>query len=291
MELAFDSAYVEEEIANRRRLRLKKHQVLMRLGHPVMRQAMATLSRQLYDPSGHSPIRRWSIAAIHRMGFDALLVFHYTLTAINQLREPLHDEVQSVVFRVDGNRLVGVEPSFAKAVLDSEFLPIASSDRLQEWAKTFRGKWSSSQSELESFMRDLEKGSRAAHEAIAKSAMANELETVEEGYRYRLKELSERSREKELRAIVKALLEEEAEAMQATLFPEMKEDAEKRVAELEHQMTILKRDVELTRERLERERKNRKEVVIPKRFTIEHLRVLPLAVEVVIPAVSEDLKR
>ena len=71
MELVFDSAHLEEEVSGRRRLRLKKHQVLMRLGHPVMRQAMSTLSRQLYDPSGHSPIRRWSIAAIHGMGFDA----------------------------------------------------------------------------------------------------------------------------------------------------------------------------------------------------------------------------
>ena len=36
-------------------LRLKKHQVLMRLGHPIMRQAMATLSRQLHDPTAHDP--------------------------------------------------------------------------------------------------------------------------------------------------------------------------------------------------------------------------------------------
>ena len=140
-------------------------------------------------------------------------------------------------------------------------------------------------------MRDLENGSRADYEAIAKSAIANELETVDEGYRYRLKELSERSREKELRAIVMALLEEEAEAMQATLFPELMEDAEKRRSELEHQMTILKRDVELNPGAVGAgAQRNRKEVVIPKRFTIEHFRVLPLAVEFVIPAVFGGLE-
>jgi superfamily II DNA or RNA helicase len=47
MELAFDNALVEEEINGRRVMRVKKHQVLMRLGHPIMRQAMATLSRLL----------------------------------------------------------------------------------------------------------------------------------------------------------------------------------------------------------------------------------------------------
>ena len=93
MELVFDSALVEEEVSGRRVLRLKKHQILLRLGHPIMRQAMATLCRQLHDPTAHDPIYRWSVAALHRTGFDALLVFYYTLTAINELREPLHDEV------------------------------------------------------------------------------------------------------------------------------------------------------------------------------------------------------
>ena len=291
MELVFDNAHVEEEVSGRRRLRLKKHQVLMRLGHPVMRQAMSTLSRQLHDPSGNSPIRRWSISAIHRTGFDALLVFHYTLTAINQLREPLHDEVQTKVFRIDGNRLIEVENQFADSVLHEEFLRLGSSDRLEEWTRTIRSKWSSYQSELERIMADLEENTLRDYEAIAKTALANERKTVDQGYRHRLKELSERSREKELRKVVEALLDEQVEAMQATLFPELKEDAEKRRADLEHQVNILKRDVEMTRERIERERKNRKEVVLPRRFTIEHFRALPLAVEFVVPAVAEDLKR
>ena len=61
----------------------------MRLGHPIMRQAMATLCRQLHDPGGHNAVFRWSVAALHKPGFEALLVFHYTITAINELREPL----------------------------------------------------------------------------------------------------------------------------------------------------------------------------------------------------------
>ena len=69
MELVFDSALVEEEVSGRRVLRLKKHQILLRLGHPIMRQAMATLCRQLHDPTAHDPIYRWSVAVLHRTGF------------------------------------------------------------------------------------------------------------------------------------------------------------------------------------------------------------------------------
>lgn len=90
MELVFDTALVEKEIGGRRVLRLQKHQILLRLGHPIMRQAMATLCRQLHDPTSHDPIYRWSLAALHRTGFDALLVFYYTITAINELRVRPH---------------------------------------------------------------------------------------------------------------------------------------------------------------------------------------------------------
>ena len=55
MELVFDSALVEEEVSGRRVLRLKKHQILLRLGHPIMRQAMATLCRQLARPDRPRP--------------------------------------------------------------------------------------------------------------------------------------------------------------------------------------------------------------------------------------------
>ena len=129
MELVFDAALVEEEFSGRRVLRLKKHQVLMRLGHPIMRQAMATLCRQLHDPKAHDAIFRWSIAALHRSGFEALLVFHYTVTAINELREPLHDEVCSPVFRIEGDRLAPVEDDFQQTVLASEFHPIKAAKR------------------------------------------------------------------------------------------------------------------------------------------------------------------
>jgi len=64
MELVFDTALVEEEISGRRVLRIKKHQVLLRLGHPVLRQAMATLCRQLHAPDPRDGIFRWSVAAL-----------------------------------------------------------------------------------------------------------------------------------------------------------------------------------------------------------------------------------
>jgi len=75
------------------------------------------------------------------------------MTAINELREPLHDEVMSTVFRVEGDRLVPVEDDFAEIVLRSEFYPIKLAKRREDWIRTIRGHWFQHKGELESFLR------------------------------------------------------------------------------------------------------------------------------------------
>src|SRR5439155_1807104 len=194
MELVFDTALVEEEISGRRVLRIKKHQVLLRLGHPILRQAMATLCRQLHAPDPRDGIFRWSLAALQRSGFEALLVFHYTVTAVNELREPLHDEVFSTVFRIEGDRLAGVEDAFQQTVLGSEFHPIKSSKRQEEWVRTFRGKWFQHRSELEGFLRAQEKSLHTLLQGRADATLQRESAAAKESYRYRLRELEDRSR-------------------------------------------------------------------------------------------------
>ena len=294
MELAFDAALVEEEIGGRRFMRLKKHQVLMRLGHPIMRQAMATLCRQLHDPTGHDAVFRWSVAALHRSGFEAVVAFHYTLTAINELREPLHDEVVSTVLRVEGDQLAPVEDEFEHLVLQSEFLPVKSAKSRDEWVRTIRGHWFQHKSCLEDFLQQQEKKVRRLLERRAKTALQRELDAAKESYRYRLKELQDRSREQELGKLAKELVREQAEAMQPMLFDEFEQETKLRVQDIEDQMGVLRQDVERTRELLTKERDHRLKVVLPKRFTLlkgsQGVRVLPLAVTYLIPATAEDVR-
>ena len=290
MELVFDSALVEEEVSGRRVMRIKKHQVLMRLGHPIMRQAMATLSRQLHDPEGRNAIFRWSVAALQRTGFEALLIFHHTLSAINELREPLHDEVFTTVFRIEGNRIELVEDQFKQTVLQGPLHGIKSSARLDEWIRTLRGHWFQHKAGLEKYLGQREAEMRKVFEGRASGALKRELGAAKESYRYRLKELQDRSREQELTKVAKELLRQQAEAMQPTLFEEIQEGAKFRVQELEEQMIVLRQDVERTRDLLAKERKHRTEIVLPKRFQIREVRVLPLALTYVVPATAEDVR-
>jgi hypothetical protein len=293
MEICFDAALLEQEISGRRMLKIKKNQVLMRLGHPIMRQAMATLSRQLHDPSGANAIFRWSIAALHRTGFEALMVFHYTLTAINELREPLHDEVVSTVFRVEGSKLTPVDPDFQRIVLDNHEYPIKSTNRREDWVRTLRGHWFQHRKELEAFLGSQEKEVRQVLESRAKSTLKRELDAAKESYQYRLKELQDRSREQELNKLAKELVKEQSEAQKTILFEEVQEESKARQQEIEEAMKVLRQDVERTRDLITHERDQRLNLILPRRFSIlqgsQGVRVLPLALTYLIHATAEDL--
>lgn len=293
MELVFDAALVEKEENGRRIMRLKKHQVLMRLGHPIMRQAMATLCRQLHDPA-RDGVFRWSLAAIRRSGFDALIVFHYTVTAINELREPLHDEVLQAVLRIEGDRLVPVDEDFERLVLTSELLPVKAATRREDWVRTLRGHWFRHKAELESFLQTQESALRGVLAGRARNGLERELEAAKESYRYRLRELQDRSREQELGKLAKALIRQRVEAEQPRLFEEFQEEAQLKVQEIEEQIAVLRQDVDRTRELLTKEQDHRLKVVLPKRFKLldasQGVRVLPLALIYVIPASAEDLR-
>jgi len=167
MEIVFDASLVEQEKNGRRIMRLAKHQCLMRLGHPIMRQAMATLCRQLHDPTSRQPIFRWSVSAMQGSGFEALLIFHHTLTAINQLREPLHDEVKATVFRIEGDKLVPVDAAFQDRVVHAELYPVKAADRREDWVKIMRAHWYNHSNALKSYSKAQQ---TAWHEEFEKRA-------------------------------------------------------------------------------------------------------------------------
>lgn len=290
MELVFDQTRVEEEVNGRRVMRLKTHQVLMRLSHPVMRQALATLTKQLHAPSGQDPVYRWTVGCVHREGFEALLAFHYVVTAINELRETLHDEVLAAVFRVEGDALERVEPEFETIVLQDKVLPIVSEKRRDSWWRTLCARWRSHKTFLESFMRRTEEAVRTRLEEAAACARGREEDAIKEIYTSRLKELADSSRERELRNLAESLSKAQAEAVQLWLLPEEQRRVERELRDLEEQIAILRRDIARTREQLEREQKIRLNELLPARYTLKEVRILPLAVQYIVPATAEDLK-
>lgn len=288
-QLVFDENLVTEEISGRRLLRLKKHQVLLRLGHPVMQRAMSVLKRQLHEPYGLNPIRRWTVAAVQKSNFEALAVLHYTITVTNELREPLHDEVFSEVFRVEGSRLQVVDPDFRKTMLAERPLPIKSEARRDQWWRTLRLKWDDHWAELDKYMLKRQSELATQFEKVAAEALKKNQKSTKEAYDIRLKALDESRRGKELEKVAQQITEAEVVASQQTFFEDINVTRERRVMELKEILEVLQLNVEETKRRLEREQKMRLEKLLPARFTIRDVRVLPLAVEYLIQPTAEDL--
>jgi len=120
--------------------------VLLRLGHPVMRQAMADpCAGSCMTQPLHDPIFRLVGCGLGRTGFEALLAFHYTVTAINEpCASPLHDRgCWTRLFRVEGDYLTRVEDAFApNCASERLFLPIKSRQPARRSGSApFRGRW------------------------------------------------------------------------------------------------------------------------------------------------------
>ena len=206
MELVFDSALVEEEVGGRRVLRLKKHQVLMRLGHPIMRQAMATLCRQLHDPDRPRPDLPLVGCgpAPHGLRGPAGLPLHGHGDQRTAGAAPRRGVLP--VFRVEGDRLEPVEDDFEQTVLGSEFHPIKSPARRDDWVQALRGRWFQHSGGLEAFLQDQETALRDVLQARADATTEAGTDAAKESYRYRLKELQDRSREQEIEKLAKELV-------------------------------------------------------------------------------------
>ena len=207
-----------------------------------MRQAMATLCRQLHDPEGRNAIFRWSIAALQRTGFEALLVFHYTLTAINELREPLHDEVLATVFRIEGDRMTPVEDAVpADSCCTASSIRSSRAVRQDEWIRTLPWPLVPAQG------RTGRVPPSAGEPRCARSSMAGPSAALEAGTAMRPRRATATGSRncrtaagnRNLPSWPRNCLRQQAEAMQPTLFEEIQEEAKLRVQEIEEQMTRL----------------------------------------------------
>src|SRR5271157_2798652 len=91
-----------------------------------------------------------------------------------ELREPLHDEVCSRVFRIVGERLEPVEHDFEQSVLASEFHSVKGAKRREDWVRAFRGRWFPHRESLEAFRDAQETSLRGTLQAKADATRKRE---------------------------------------------------------------------------------------------------------------------
>lgn len=286
-EIVFNESLVIYEENNRRIMRLKKHQVLIRLGHPIMQRAMAVLRRQLHD-TGANGISRWTISCADRTDFEALSIVHYYVTASNSLREQLHDEVVSKVFRVEGKSLLEVNNEFQQSILNLDLHPVRSTERINEWSGLFQKVWYHHNKLLENHLAKVEAACENDLTAKAKQLLMENKKTLIQGYDDRIKSLRVSQTDKEIEKIAEELSLQEAKLSQLELDETFQSLKERQVREKREWFELIKADKNHLINLLEEDKENRVNNLLPKRYKIESVHVFPLAVEYIIPASAED---
>ncbi len=275
--LAFSQAPFLEQVGPRQVFNPRPDTVMLSLAHPLMRQALGSLTRRRFP--GEQQVSRWTVRLGELpSGADALVLLSVEELAVNELRETFHHWIRTTVFPIRGDQL-------------GDALPTAAARSLRGARPTHDEALLARAREL---MADVEPSLRR-HLVHAAAALTDELRTQLEADREEARRQEDeryRSRQGEVSKLVEentlARLEREIEAMQrdrqqgllafaAHHIDDMDRSIERKQEELERR----KRHYEEIREQLGIERERILNRVIPRRFALDgEASVFPVAIEV-----------
>jgi len=288
--LVFDPAYFEHEENGRVIFRPKTDTVLIRLGHPIMRRALTVLKRHLWGELPDS-LRRWTLLGIALPGgLDGVLLLHLLVTATNELRELVHEELRTIPFGVRGANLNPLQPALWEQLSHQEPSRLETAS-LEAWLERLQPHWPRYRETLEEFIEQ-ERGrwEEELHRAL-EQAYKEMRKHYEQAFRHRLAEIERDRRSDQLERYRERLQKELERARQLALLPEEEAIRWERIRELERKIEeeeLKKRQAHLAylRNLLEGERERMLERVLPRRHALAQVHVQPVAVEIWVPLSS-----
>ncbi len=275
--LIFDPRLFVETVGERQVFRPSKDTVLLHLGHPVFRQALAMLARSRF-PGGdeHFVASRWTISAGELpAGADALVLLTVEELGVNELREPIHHWIRTWRLPVAGGHLL--DPAAYVAAADDQRRPSvtpAAVDRAVEL-------WEDIRLDVSKFVRGQETAVTADLNRQLEAVYKDEKTNQENRFKHRIKEIERLRTETSLAKLEKELEEIEAENRQYMLMPEAQRAQEARLRdkqeELERRLGQYK-DLLVV---LDRERARVLEQLLPQRYALRgNAQVFPVTVEI-----------
>ena len=237
---------------------------------------MSTFARYRF-PGGPSAATRWTARASElRDGTDALVLLTVEELAVNDLREPCHHWVRTIIFPVHGDTLgtaLAHQPArewnAPATVVDRD----AARDVWDEVEDTLRERVRERQAELTKWLANRMKASGRA---------VRELE--QKRFERRKRELERAIGENQVARIAKEADKLREKARQMSLFSEIDLDVQKRLADLDAELALRRTHYEQVQERLAVEAERTLNQVLPKRYALRgEARVYPIAVEIRLP--------
>ncbi|MFZ5827170.1 MAG: DISARM system SNF2-like helicase DrmD [Bacillota bacterium] len=278
--LAFDHRLFLEVVEGREIFRYRPDTVLLRLGHPVMRRALAILRRHLWEPG---KIQRWTVVGQPNQPYEAVMTVTALVTATNELREPINEEVLTLPLVVEGDYITPMDETLWAELSRDRTYPLPLAD-ISFWGDRMAEYWPDFQKQID---RLLEKRRNAEEKRIADWLTRwreKEATREEKAFAARLKELEAGRDVKAVEALQKKLVKAQKRAQQMLFDPEEQAIRQAEVARLQRELDdanfeLQSSHVEALRHRLSRDRERVITQVIPRRFQLAHFDLHPVAVE------------
>ena len=249
---------------------------LLHLGDALYHRVMSTFARYRF-PGGPSAATRWTVRAGEVPGgAEALVLLTIEELAVNELREPCHHWVRTLAFPVNGGALGQALPH--RPARDWNAVP-SQADR-----EAAREVWD----EIEQSLMDCVRTQQADLTAMLVERMQRSGQAVRDQEKKRFdrrrKELERAIGETQLEKIAREAEKLRAKALQLSLYAEIDQEIQKRLADLEAELVLRKGHYEQVQERLAVEAERTLKQVLPRRYALRgEARVYPIAVEIRLP--------
>lgn len=279
--LVFDPELFIDSKEGRPVFRPRKDAALLHLGHPVIRQALATFALLRFP--GHNnnqQISRWTVRRGHvPEGIEALLMLTVEELAVNNMREPFHHWVKTLRLPIKDGKL-GEELPYSPPGEDRFKNDIPSNSDVQSAQEM----WDDISYDLSILLRNYSKDLTEGVSNMLKDAGFRAMSNQNEIFSNRVREVERAMAENTL-----ARLERERDNLirdlsQGFLFEDMAREKREQLANLEDELSRRRNHYEKLLEYLNREKKRVLNEILPKRYSLKDtVMVFPVSVEVRLP--------
>lgn len=249
---------------------------LLHLGDALYHRVMSTFARYRF-PGGPSAATRWT-ARVGEVpgGAEALVLLTIEELAVNELREPCHHWVRTLAFPVRSGVL---EEALDHRPARDWNAPATPADR-----DAARDVWD----EIEQALMDRVRAQQADLTALLVERMQRSGKAVREQEKKRFdrrrRELERAIGENQLQKIVREAEKLRAKARQLSLYAEIDQEIQKRLSDLDAELSLRRSHYEQVQERLAVEADRTLKQVLPQRYALRgEARVYPIAVEIRLP--------
>ncbi len=283
--LVFSPEFFIEQRLGRPVFRPSKDTVLLHLGHPMFRHALAKFARLRFPGSDERlAASRWTVRrGPVAKGADALILLSVEEMAVNSLREPFHHWVRTLRIPIVDEELGELEPYLAPVEDASSTRPPSKKDIAEA-----RELWEAIMPDVRDALAEHRKSTEQRVRAGLDTTREQRIAEADATLAARIGEVRAAMRKNTIENLEKERAKLLRQSEQGFLFEHMAREVETKLANLEEEIERRTQHYQGLLEILQRERERMVKRFLPKRFELREggVQVFPLTVEIRLPGVG-----